>query len=358
MGNHVVEMRVWFWLMILVLLVSGCTGEPANGKVLSPTGPEASAEPELGPAPVSCKDECGTDTCDGFDFILCKEQPDGCYDRINNGVTIGKCGAECRSDSYCSDNEECDNYKCISKPEPEPETEPEPELELEGNCNDATRALFLKNAYIIESAGREPQAGKWYHNELYRYTDQEGLTTESGFTSVVCRSAKNVGENTDNLYCDFLIDCYKHTDEGTIIGYAKFMFTTGYGIGEIADMPDTISEYETFSELATKFRETTTSPSTTMGEVMVESLTSKELTLDELPMITVLIIYIDENPNALQDILDGTDYTEEDLIDKGNSALSTTYDDEKKVNLSFNYCNTKMIIKDTLHECQSTAFGR
>jgi len=64
---------------------------------------------------VKCKDECSYGTCDGYKFLDCIQQNDGCNDLISKGITVGECQVQCKSNSDCSSNQECQSYRCVNK---------------------------------------------------------------------------------------------------------------------------------------------------------------------------------------------------------------------------------------------------
>jgi len=125
-------------LMISIILISGCTQinqvdceEPyilvedkccldRNNNNICDKDEEIKPETEESEQ-LSCKDECNPSPyldsarCEGKIYFACEKQADGCYDKINKGKVIGKCGVECLTNSDCSHNEECKNNKCVTK---------------------------------------------------------------------------------------------------------------------------------------------------------------------------------------------------------------------------------------------------
>jgi len=116
-------------------------------KVLSPCCGDDICEPpeDVYKCDLDCKctNECTLDKCDGFEFISCKKQSDGCYDKADEGAIIGKCDVKCTLDNDCSGNEECDNYECVSEPEPDFDTE----------AGNTAKAAELSN--LFKEAGQE-----------------------------------------------------------------------------------------------------------------------------------------------------------------------------------------------------------
>ena len=99
-----------------VLLVAGCSeskSPPVTGAVVSEVKAPPKAEISQPTPQVTCKDECVTDTCNGYKFVKCEKQADGCQHKIEAGLTIGKCGIQCFSDNACSTNQKCSvSYEC------------------------------------------------------------------------------------------------------------------------------------------------------------------------------------------------------------------------------------------------------
>ncbi|MBI1935571.1 hypothetical protein HYS31_03960 [Candidatus Woesearchaeota archaeon] len=107
-----------------ILCLSGeddCKSEINKGIVKGKCGVECNQDSECSNAKkcqsykCECSDKCSSDSCSGFEFISCESDLDGCKNSIRRGLIKGKCNVDCVSNSDCSSNYECLTYKCIKK---------------------------------------------------------------------------------------------------------------------------------------------------------------------------------------------------------------------------------------------------
>lgn len=120
---------------------------------------------------LSCSDECSEPVCDGRNYIDCVKKADGCYDAVEKGKFIGKCGVECVRDSDCSSSEECSSNKCVGVEKAEMGEPPE---EVE-KCDEGTVFSFHHcdklatgsvDIYLLNS-GRDLIEGVWIYSVFY-----------------------------------------------------------------------------------------------------------------------------------------------------------------------------------------------
>ncbi len=101
-------------VLLGVLLITGCSeskSQPVTGAAVSEVKTEQQPViPEVQKA--TCKDECNTSMCNGYKFVTCEKQSDGCQHKTE-ALTVGKCGIQCLSDTNCGANQKCNlNYEC------------------------------------------------------------------------------------------------------------------------------------------------------------------------------------------------------------------------------------------------------
>lgn len=115
--------------IVAILLIAGCSkseSDAITGAVVSEQ--QAQQQPKISQQPqqvetetnkqIACTDECSEDGCNGWKFVKCEVNADGCKDKIEVGLTNGKCGIQCLSDADCNSQQKCTvNYEC-KDPEP------------------------------------------------------------------------------------------------------------------------------------------------------------------------------------------------------------------------------------------------
>lgn len=90
-----------------VLTVESPVTEPIESKVKSADKSHETNVPEP-----SCMDKCSEPACEGYFFIDCISDVDGCLKNAAAKLVVGKCGVWCVSDSDCGQDEDCQEYKC------------------------------------------------------------------------------------------------------------------------------------------------------------------------------------------------------------------------------------------------------
>jgi len=120
------HMKTLITLLVLlgILFLVGCSksaSEQITGAAVSELQtqeqPKVSQPPEVDTSEnvkqISCADECNQNSCDGWKFVKCDEQADGCKDKVEAGLVKGKCGVVCLSNSDCTSKQKCTvNYEC------------------------------------------------------------------------------------------------------------------------------------------------------------------------------------------------------------------------------------------------------
>lgn len=111
--------------IVILILLAGCKqAEEIEEPELTPEEKQEQTqereqtpqkEVEEQPEEPAFLDECYEDMCLGYRYFKCVMQEDGCKDKVDKGITKGRCDVECVFNYDCSQDQECVAYKCEAK---------------------------------------------------------------------------------------------------------------------------------------------------------------------------------------------------------------------------------------------------